>query len=80
MDVRVHADVAVAVEREDQHQVRGLAAHARQRQQLLHRPRHAAGKPIDEDLARRADVCYVLWSVWAMGRVHGVANAVTIPS
>ena len=42
--VRVDADVAAALERQDQHQVGGLPADARQRQQLLHRRRHPAAE------------------------------------
>ena len=44
MHVRVDADVVAAAMREDQHQVRRLAPHAGQRQQLLHRRRHAAAE------------------------------------
>ena len=36
--------LSLAAVRQDQHQVRGLAADARQRQQLLHRRRHAAAE------------------------------------
>src|SRR5579859_3303754 len=54
--VRVDADVPLALERQDQDEVRGLAANARQRQQLLHRARYATGKLVDEHAARVAHV------------------------
>ncbi len=56
MDVDVHADVAAALEPEDQHEVRGLATDARQRHQLLHRRRHTAIEVGDEHLAARFHV------------------------
>jgi len=52
MHVRVDADVLQAPERQDQHQVRRFAADAWQREQFLHRARHAAAEFLDEDAAR----------------------------
>jgi hypothetical protein len=51
--VSIDADVLQAPERHDQDQVRGFPADPRQRQQLVHRRRHAAVKSVDEDSARR---------------------------
>src|SRR5688572_165427 len=51
MHVRVHADVLAALEAENQHQVRRLAADTRQHHQLLHRRRDPAPEPLDEHLA-----------------------------
>ena len=52
MDVRVDADVLLTLERQDQHEVGRLPADAGQRQQLLHRARHAAAELLDQDAAR----------------------------
>jgi len=49
--VRVDADVLQALEGQDQHEVGRLPPDARQRQQLLHRARHAAAVPFDENAA-----------------------------
>ena len=48
MHVRVDADVPEAAERENQDEVGRLPADARQRQQLLHRSRHAAAETIED--------------------------------
>jgi len=54
--VRVDADVAAALEGKYQHEVRRLAADARQRQQLLHRARHFSTEGFDEHPAGRPNV------------------------
>ena len=48
----VDADVLPAAERQNQHQVRGLASHSRQHQELVHRRGHATVMRVDEDPAR----------------------------
>jgi len=50
--VRVDADVLQALEGQDQHEVRRLPPDAREREQFLHRARHASAVPVDEDAAR----------------------------
>jgi len=56
MDVGVDADILDALERQNQHEVRRLASHAGQRQQLVHRARHAAAVPLDQQTAGFLDV------------------------
>ena len=51
MDMCVDTDVLRALEREDEHQIRGFPADARQRQQLLHRLGDAAVETFDEQPA-----------------------------
>ena len=54
--VGVDADVPPALEREDQHEIRRLAADARQRQQFLHGAGTRPPKPLDEHPAGRFHV------------------------
>jgi hypothetical protein len=53
--VRVHGDGELA-ERDVQHDVRGLAAHAGKRLQRLARARHFAAVLVEQDLRERDDV------------------------
>lgn len=52
MDMRVHADVVATGMRQNQHQVGSLPANTGQRQQLLHRRRHAAAEALHDLPAR----------------------------
>jgi len=56
VDVGVDADVVRALERQDQHQVRGLAADAGQGEEVGHRAGHPAAVPVDQDPAGLLDV------------------------
>jgi len=56
MHVRVDADVLAAAVREDEHEIRRLAADTRQRQQIVHCVRHLAAEPREDLPARRLHV------------------------
>jgi len=56
MHVRVDADVLQALERQDEHEIRGLPPDARKCEELLHGAWHPAAVAFDEDAARCPDV------------------------